>query len=63
MKVRILRTPPARILEGVDLGQHRFQSGGTYEVERHVADVLIVWGYAERVDSEPILPSGNKQPA
>jgi len=63
MRVRILRAPPARILEGVDLGAYRFQPGATYELERRVADVLIVWNYAERLDPDPVLPSGDKQPA
>jgi hypothetical protein len=62
MRVRILRAPPARILEGVDLGSYRFEPGGTYEIERRVAEVLIVWNYAERLDPNAVLPAGDKQP-
>ena len=58
MKVRILRVPPSRILEGVDLGPYRFDTGHLYELELHVAKVLVVWNYAEYVwDSDPTLRS------
>ena len=54
MKIRILRSPPARILEGIDLGPYRFEKGKIYELEPRVATVLIVWSYAERIgDSDP----------
>jgi len=37
------------MLEGVDLGAHAFEAGGVYEVEPTVANVLILWEYAEPV--------------
>ena len=49
MKVRILRVPPARILEGIDLGPFRFEQGHTYKLESRVARVLVMWDYAERI--------------
>jgi len=60
MKIRIRRAPPARFLEGIDLGPTRFEPGATYELELRVAAVLIAWGYAEIVDVES---SGTKLPA
>ena len=52
MKIRILRVPPARTLEGVDLGLYQFEQGRTYDVEPRVAKVLVVWDYAERIGEE-----------
>ena len=42
------------MLEGVDLGTHSFQEGRVYHVEPTVANVLILWEYAQPVnDSAP----------
>jgi hypothetical protein len=60
MKVRIRRAPPSRVLEGVDLGPVKFEAGRVYDLEPRVAEVLLVRGYAERVDVEP-SSSGAKQ--
>jgi hypothetical protein len=49
MKVRVLRVPPSRILEGIDLRPYNLREGGVYDLESPVANVLIVWKYAERV--------------
>lgn len=49
MRVRILRVPPSRTLEGVDLGSFQFERGGIYDLDDHVARVLVVWSYAERM--------------
>jgi hypothetical protein len=57
MKVRILRVPPARILEGVDLGPFQFERGHTYELESDVARVLVVWDYAERIGEHDPSPT------
>ena len=48
------------MLEGVDLGRERLQPGRVYELDPLVAEVLLVWGYAERTDLEP-SGSGDKQ--
>lgn len=39
--------PPSELLEGFDLRPYQFREGQTYEVTSRVANVLIVWGYAE----------------
>jgi len=46
MSVRILRVPPARVLEGVDLTPFAFERGRAYDVDPQVARVLILWDYA-----------------
>jgi hypothetical protein len=46
VKVRVLRPPPSRILEGVDLGARPFEQGRVYELEPAVANVLVLWEYA-----------------
>ena len=51
MRIRILRVPPSRTLEGVDLGHYRFEHGRIYDVDDVVARVLVVWSYAERIGS------------
>ncbi len=58
MKVRVLRVPPSRALEGIDLRPYQFQEGNVYELDPRVARVLILWEYAERVSS----PRGSKKP-
>jgi hypothetical protein len=49
MKVRVLRVPPSRILEGIDLRPYNLRQGGVFDLEAPVAKVLIVWKYAEPV--------------
>jgi hypothetical protein len=49
LKVRVLRPPPTRILEGVDLGAQPFEQGRVYELEPAVANVLVLWEYAVRI--------------
>jgi hypothetical protein len=49
MKVRVLRVPPSRALEGIDLRPYQLQEGSVYDLEPRVAQVLIMWKYAERV--------------
>jgi hypothetical protein len=49
MRIRILRVPPSRTLEGVDLGAYQFERGRVYDVDDRVARVLVVWSYAERM--------------
>ena len=48
------------MLEGIDLGCYRFETGNVYEVELRVAEVLIVWNYAERIGPDPFR-SADKQ--
>jgi len=38
------------MLEGVDLSTHTFEEGGVYQVDAPVANVLILWEYAEPVN-------------
>jgi hypothetical protein len=49
MKVRLLRVPPSRALEGIDLRPYKFQQGNVYDLDPRLAKVLILWKYAERV--------------
>ena len=49
MKVRVLRVPPSRALEGIDLRPYKLREGNVYDLEPQVAKVLILWKYAERV--------------
>jgi hypothetical protein len=49
MKVRVLRVPPSRALEGIDLRPYKLKEGNVYDLEPQVAQVLLVWKYAERV--------------
>ena len=49
VKVRVLRVPPSRALEGIDLRPYKLREGNVYDLEPQVAQVLIVWKYAERV--------------
>jgi hypothetical protein len=50
LRVRIVRRPPSRMLEGVDLSTHAFEEGGVYQVDAPVANVLILWEYAEPIN-------------
>ena len=42
VKVRVLRVPPSRALEGIDLRPYGLQKGNVYELDPQVAQVLIV---------------------
>jgi hypothetical protein len=50
VKIRILRVPPTRYLEGFDIRSYFFRAGAVYAVSKEIARVLIDWGYAEAVD-------------
>ena len=51
MRVRIVKVPPASVLEGLDLRPYKLRAPETRDLIRPIADVLIAWGYAERVAS------------
>ena len=58
MKVQIVRVPPSRTLEGVDLRPYHFEQGRIYDLDTRVATVLVVWDYAERIaEDEPKRPA------
>ena len=61
MKVRIVRVPPARLLEGVDLGPFQFEKGHAYELDSRVARVLVVWEYAERIEETDLKQSVSRR--
>jgi hypothetical protein len=58
VRIRIRKVPPSTQLEGFDLRPFAFREGGVYDVGHPLAEVLIVWGYAEpemrRPDREAI---------
>jgi len=39
--------PPTGSLEGFDLTPYHFQAGQVYDVPSRLAEVLVLWGYAE----------------
>ena len=39
--------PPSLTLEGFDLSLYHFQAGQVYDVPSRLAEVLVLWGYAE----------------
>lgn len=47
MLVRIVKVPPARFLEGVDLDPYHLRRSEIRELARPVADVLLAWEYAQ----------------
>jgi hypothetical protein len=47
MLVRIVKVPPARFLEGLDLDPYHLRRFEIRELARPVADVLVAWEYAE----------------
>jgi hypothetical protein len=47
MLVRIVKVPPARFLEGLDLDPYKLRRLEIRELARPVADVLVAWEYAE----------------
>jgi hypothetical protein len=47
MLVRIVKVPPAGILEGLDLRPYKLRRSEIRELARPVADVLVAWEYAE----------------
>ena len=49
VRVRVLRVPPSRALEGIDLCPYQLREGSVYDLDAQVAKVLIVWKYAEQV--------------
>ena len=48
MRVRIVRVPPASVLEGLDLRPYGLKPAETRNLRSPVADILVAWGYAER---------------
>jgi hypothetical protein len=59
--IRIRRVPPTTgFLQQFDLGSYGFREARAYRVPRAVAEVLIAWNYAERLEDagEPALEEG-----
>lgn len=59
--IRIRRVPPTTgFLQPFDLGTYAFREGRAYRVPRGVAEVLIAWNYAERLEDagKPALEEG-----
>ena len=46
MRLRIVKLPPASVLEGLDLRPFKLKTGETRELPRAIADILTAWGYA-----------------
>jgi hypothetical protein len=46
MRVRIVKVPPASVLEGLDLRPYQLKPAETRNLRSPVADILIAWGYA-----------------
>ena len=61
MRVRILKVPPAFVLEGLDLRPYRLQPAETRNLRSPVADILVAWGYAQPV-SRPSRARPTKSP-
>lgn len=49
MRVRIVKVPPASVLEGFDLRPLKLQRDETRNLRGPLADVLVEWGYARKV--------------
>ena len=47
MKVKMRGVPPTDSLEGFILPPYHLQAGHVYDVPSRLAEVLILWGYAE----------------
>ena len=67
MLVRIVKVPPARFLEGLDLDPFNLRRSEIRELARPVADVLLDWEYAEpfadrRRPGNPRIPPKKRAP-
>ena len=65
MRVRIVKAPPASVLEGLDLRPLKLKVGETRELPRHITGILVAWGYASlaRAPARPTkkLTAGRKK--
>lgn len=62
MKVRIRWVPPTRTLEGFDLSAYHFEAGHIYDLPSRLAEVLVLWGYAElEMRREPRAEAADKK--
>jgi hypothetical protein len=46
-RIKLRGVPPTGSLEGFDLTPYHFQAGQVYDVPSRLAEVLVLWGYAE----------------
>ncbi len=60
MRVRIVKAPPAYVLEGLDLRPYKLLPGRSRELSRQLAAVLIEWGYAAPVKGKPAKRSQSR---
>jgi hypothetical protein len=49
MRVRIVKVPPASVLEGLDLRPFRLKPAETRNLRSPVANILVAWGYAQPI--------------
>lgn len=53
MRVRIIKNPPAPLMDGFNVGGMRVEH--TYDVDHRMGRYLIIAGYAQRAEDEPEL--------
>jgi hypothetical protein len=60
MRIRVLQTPPAYVVDGFDV--RTLRAGHVYDLDLRVANYLVIAGYAARAEDEhstPPIPSGS----
>ena len=62
MLVRIVKVPPASMLEGLDLRPLKLRIDETRNLKTPIADVLISWGYAEKAVRSARTARPSKKP-
>jgi hypothetical protein len=61
MRVRVIKAPPARVLEGLDLQPYKLKVGRTCELPRALAGILAAWGYARSAGASSSAGPGKKR--
>jgi hypothetical protein len=59
MRVRVLKTPPAYVIDGFDVRSLR--SDHVYDLDTRMANYLVVAGYAVRMEDERSNPPAPQQ--
>ena len=56
MRIRLLKTPPAYVVDGFDVRSLR--TGHIYDLDTRMANYLVIAGYAAQAEDEPSIRPG-----
>jgi hypothetical protein len=58
MRIRIVKTPPAYVIDGFDM--RGLRAGQTYELDARLANYVVMAGFGTGADEKPAVPKKSR---